>query len=329
MKRILIVLAVVSGVALGGFWLWPRPPLAAAHCAERKVSIWNRVAQVREPVATLSYGERIGIVERRKDNVRVRTQSGVEGWIDQKYLMSPELWQRGRDLRSQAFGLKPYARGATKVATNVRAEPGREGPKIYQYSSDVRVEILDRKVVEWMPPAPAAGAQPAEPESPAESGTGAVTAAFPEKRREDWLLVRGMGADGEIAGWVLGRFLTMDYPGPLRDYAAGIRFLAWYELTATSSVEGPRPTYLAFGVDGPEGQRCDFTLLRVYTWNPKRLRYETAYVESALCGRFPVTVQRSVDLTQEASFRFVTAGKKGDETREYRSKQNVVRRVRK
>jgi len=328
MKRILPILAVVAVLGAAAYWLRPRPPLEAAYCADRKVSIWNRLAQVREPVATISYGEKITIVERRKENLRVRTLGGAEGWIEQKHLMSAELWQRGQDLRGQAAQQKPYARGTTKVATNVRAEPGREGPKIYQFSSAVQVEIVQRKAVEWTPPAPASGAQP-EAETPAESGTGAVSAAFPEKRREDWLLVRGVGADGEIAGWVLGRFLTMDYPEPLRDYASGLRFLAWYELTATATPDGPRPTYLAFGTDGPEGQPCDFTLLRVYSWNPKRTRYETAYVEGALCGRLPVAVQRSADIQQEASFRFVTPGKRGDELREYRSRQNVVRRVRK
>ncbi len=327
MKRVLIALAVVSCVAVAAFFLRPRPPLETAYCAERKVSVWNRVAQVREPLATLSYGEKFGIVESRKENVRIRTQSGIEGWIDQKYVMPPELWQRGQDLRAKAAGLKPYAHGSTKVATNVRVAPGREGAKLYQFTSDVRVDVVDREVVEWTPPGAAKGVAPADAE-PAESGTGTVTAAFPEKRREDWFLVRGTGPDGEITGWVLGRFLAMDYPAPLRDYAAGLRFLAWFELTATQTPEGPRPTYLAFGTDGPEGQHCDFDLLRVYTWNPKRARYETAYVEGALCGKFPVDVQQSADIQRDASFRFTNATLKGEERREYRSRQNVVRRVR-
>jgi len=327
MKRALLIFAVMFAAALAVFLLRPRPVLEAAYCAERKVSLWNRVAQVREPLTTLAYGEKVGILERRKENIRVRAQNGLEGWIDQKYLMSPELWQRGQDLRNQAFAQKSYARAATKVATNVRAEPGRNGQKLYQFSSAVPVEILERKVVEWTPPA--SGASATEQEAPAESGTGAVTAAFPEKRREDWLLVRGTGADGQIAGWVLGRFLAMDYPEPLRDYASGIRFLSWPELTSTVTPDGSRPTYLALGVDGTEGQACDFTLLRVYSWNPERVRYETAYVESALCGRLPAEVQASADIQKEASFRFVNRTLKGDEQREYRSRQNVVRRVRK
>lgn len=326
MKRVLIALVAVSGIVAGVFFLRPQPVLETAYCSERKVSLWNRVAQVRESLVTLSYGEKLSIVERRREQVRVRTESGVEGWIDQKYLMTPDLWQRGLELRRTAASRTPYASGATKVATNVRAEPGREGPRLYQFSADVRVEIVQRKVVEWTPPSPN---KPATETEPTESGTGTVSAAFPEKRSEDWVLVRGTGPDGEIAGWVLGRFLAMNYPAPLRDYASGLRFLAWYELTATQTPEGPQPTWLAFGTNGPEGQSCDFDLLRVYTWNPKRTRYETAYVEGALCGRLPVDVQPSKDMQQEAFFSFTNRLLKGEERREYRSRQNVVRRVRK
>ena len=38
------------------------------------------------------------------------------------------------------------------------------------------------------------------------------------------------------------------------------------------------------------GKACDFTMLRVYTWGSKRKRYETAYVESDLCGHLPIRV---------------------------------------
>lgn len=325
MKRVLIVVVLVSLGAAAWFLARPKPLVGAVYCAERKVTIWNRVAQVREPVATVVYGDRLGVIERRGANVRVRAANGAEGWIDQKYLMSDELWQRGQELRGRAAQLKPQALGTTKVATNVRAEPGRDGAKLYRFSADVKVEVLERKIAEWSQPAGGAG----ERDAATESGTGTVSSAFPEKRNEDWLFVRGVGADGEIAGWVLGRFLAMDYPAPLRDYASGIRFVAWFELTATLSPEGPRPTYVAFGVDGPEGDSCDFTLLRVYSWNPRRARYETAYVEGALCGRLPVEVQRSADVQKEAFFRFTNVLKKGEEARAYRSFQNVVRRVRK
>jgi hypothetical protein len=250
----------------------------------------------------------------------------VEGWLDERRLMPAALWHRGLEVRRQAASLHSQARGSAKVPTNVRVEPGRNGARLYQFAADTRVEVLARRVVEWTPDVPSM----APGESTAEGGKPDSAAAeddAPMTRREDWLLVRGTGADGEIAGWVVGRFLALDFPAPLRDLAPGLRFLAWHALTATPSPEGPRPTWLALGVEGPEGQACDFTLLRVYTWSPKRSRYETAYVEGNLCGRLPVEVKTSADLTREAAFRFVNLARRGEESREYYTRHNVVRRV--
>jgi hypothetical protein len=134
-----------------------------------------------------------------------------------------------------------------------------------------------------------------------------------------------------VAGWVLGRFLTPDYPQALRDYAGVNRFVAWFRLADRPSELGPRPTWLAAGTTGPEGQACDFILLRVYTWNARRARYETAYVESNLCGKLPVRVKPAAkdDAQGRASFTFSAVGRRGqDELREYTLRQNIVRRVR-
>jgi hypothetical protein len=94
-------------------------------------------------------------------------------------------------------------------------------------------------------------------------------------------------------------------------------------------VAGPQPTYVAVGITGPEGQPCDFTLLRVYSWNPKRRRYETAYVESNFCGKLPVRIEPEPYSGADSAFRFTADGKKGQEAREYRLRGGILRRVRK
>jgi len=342
-RRRLIPLLVLAAVVL--FWLWQRRPrpLPDAYVSEHTATLWSSLAQVRQPVATLHYGEKVSVIMRRGEQANVRTPHGVSGWLEARLLMEPALWQRSVQLLAQARAMTVQARGRTKVISNLRVEPGRTAARIYQFSRGTTVEVLARAVAEWTPPA---GEEAQSGGKESDEGT--------HTRREDWLLVRGqasaavgLGGSGgtpkpdeigappkeeepvPVAGWVLARFVELELPVPVRDYASssGIRVTAWFELNRVSdSDEGVKPQYLAVGVRGAEGQACDFTLLRVYTWGSRRKRYETAYVESDLCGFLPVHVGR--DAVGEPEFRFTTLGRAGKEERLYRMRQTVVRRIR-
>lgn len=308
-------------VVVAAYWWLRRPatPAEEAYVSERTATAWSRLAQVREPVVVLKYGDRVAVVDRKAEHVLVRAAQGETGWVDARALMPPELWRRAADLRGQVRTMPMQARAHTRVLTNVRAQPGRAAPRIFQFGRDAPVEILSRAVAE---------ASPLEGPAPAPSKDLSQDSSGP--RREDWLLVRARDEQvGEIAGWVLGRFLELVYPDPLRDLGAGIRFVAWFELDRVLSAEGEKPQYLAVGVIGPEGQPCDFTLLRVYTWHSQRRGYETAYVESHFCARLPVRVEPAPkDRTSEAVFRFTASARGKEESREYRMRQNLVRRIR-
>jgi hypothetical protein len=87
--------------------------------------------------------------------------------------------------------------------------------------------------------------------------------------------------------------------------------------------EGNHPQYLVAGARGPEGLPCDFTTLRVYTWNTRKTRYETAFIDNNLCGAFPIRVAK--DPKGQPEFRFHLSREKED--RHYRLIQTVVRRI--
>jgi hypothetical protein len=125
---------------------------------------------------------------------------------------------------------------------------------------------------------------------------------------------------------VLARFIEPDLPGPVRDYAssADLHVVAWFELNRVPDGSGGEaPQYLVAGSRGGEGQECDFTMLRVYTWGTVRKRYETAYVESDLCGHLPIRVTSTV---AGPEFRFAEAGET-EGHRTYVMRQTSVRRV--
>jgi hypothetical protein len=126
---------------------------------------------------------------------------------------------------------------------------------------------------------------------------------------------------------VIARFIELDLPDPVRDGAtsANIRPIAWFELNRVSDPSGDKIQYLVAGTKGAEGQPCDFTTLRVYTWNLKKERYETAFIENDLCGRIPIHVGRSPKGDPEFRFQEMDGNK---EERVYRLMQTVVRRIR-
>lgn len=333
-RKLLVAVPLLCLVALLAWLFRPKhESLGEAYVGERSITLWSSVAQVREQTGVLLYGDRVEVLAHRNDNVKVRTTAGLTGWVDGRYLMEPDLWQRSEKLLEQTRVMPAQARGRTKVPTNLRVQPGRTEPRLYQFSRGVPVEIVGRAVSDWVQVTD-------EKESSNEPE---------ESKKEDWYLVRatatrppGEGAirnsaantttqPGDqtvpIAGWVVARFVSLDLPDPVRDgtSSANIRPVAWFELNRVTDNEGGHPQYLVAATRGSEGQRCDFTTLRVFTWNRKKSRYETAFIENNLCGALPVRVGKSPKGEPEFRFRVMEPSK---QERVYHLIQNVVRRVR-
>ncbi len=109
-------------------------------------NLWSSVAQVREQLGVLLYGDHVEVLARRNDNVKVRTSGGMVGWVEGRYLMEPELWQRSEKLLQQAKAMPVQARGRTKVSTNLRAKPAQG--RAHTIPRGVQVEIVGRAVAD-------------------------------------------------------------------------------------------------------------------------------------------------------------------------------------
>jgi hypothetical protein len=333
-RRLLIAVPLLALVALAAWMLRPKhETLGEAFVSEKVAPLLSGIAQVREQVATLHYGERVDVVGKRNDYVKVRTNAGTVGWVESRQLMEPAVWQRSVKLLDQTRGMPLQARGRTKVSTNLRVQPGRTEPRLYKFGRNAPVEIVGRAVADWV--------QAADEKEAANEPQ--------ETKKEDWFLVRGVATrpPGEaaaraaestnttqpgdqttpIAGWVVARFVELDLPDPVREGAssANIRPVAWFELNRVSDPSGNKPQFLVAAARGPEGQVCDFTALRVYTWYVKKSRYETAFIENSLCGQLPVRLSKGPKGEPEFRFRVMDGNK---EERVYRLNQTVVRRVR-
>jgi hypothetical protein len=350
MRKVLLGFAVVLVLLVGLYFRFHHatPPLEIAYAGNRTVTVWSTSAQVREPLTTVTFGQRLEVLQRFQDQVKIRAPDGTMGWIQERDLLSADLWQTLQDLEAKAAGMPVEAQGHTKNISNLHIEPGRDAPRVRQLSKDVPIELLTRQPAlivtatseangEAEPAAAAPEEKKTESKSTAKtksklgSKSESKTEPRTEPKSEDWWLVRAHTADqGTLAGWLLGRFVDLDVPSPLPDYAssAGMRIVAWTELNRVDSSEGkPVPQYLLLGTHGPEGQACDFTSLRVYTWGKQKARYETAFVESNVCGKLPIQKSRAAGAAGDVTFSFQELGAGAPQKRTYQMHQTVVRRV--
>jgi hypothetical protein len=324
MRKILLGTALVLVVCAAWYFQihHAKQPIETAYAGNKQVTLMNTTAQVRAPVGTVNFGDRLSVLERFQDQVKVRTANGVVGWVYERDLLSADLWQKTRDMAARTDGMAVMARGHTRVLTNLRIAPGRDMPRIRQLTKAVPVLMYERQAVEVPVAAGAARASDQDDNS----------AEPPMAKKEDWWLVRAHTDDKMgISGWLLGRFVEPEVPAPLPDYAssAGMRIIGWFELSRVNDSSGrPKPQYLVVGAHGAEGQACDFTMLRVFTWGVQRQRYETAFVEGNVCGKLPVKVTAATTAGGDATFAFQDAGSTSSEQRTYRMHQTIVRRVR-
>jgi hypothetical protein len=237
--------------------------------------------------------------------------------------VSEELWQKAKSLLTETGARPVEVRGQTRVISNLHLDPSRDSPRIRQLSKGVPVKMFERRTVAVPQSSPAAPTTPPGDSEAASTGPA---------RQEDWWLVRAQpSGQGDFAGWMLGRFIALDVPAPLPDYAtsAGVRIVAWFVLNHVADEKsGAMPQYLVLGTHGSEGQPCDFTLLRAYTWDKPRQRYETAFVESDLCGKLPLQLTPGSAPSGDASFAFDDWVGGAAQHLSYRMTGTSIRRVR-
>jgi SH3-like domain-containing protein len=197
-----------------------------------------------------------------------------------------EILKRGSAVKPQSNApAQPAARPAAKPAAN---KPG--------------ATITKPSAAPAKPAATAAkpnGAAPqngATPQNPAPQNAVAANANAEPPAMEDWLLVRDAQ---KHVGWVLARMVDVEVPLDIAQYAEGQRITAVFVLNQVTDVGEDGQTrqvsqYLLAMNEPKDGQPWDYNQIRVFSWNARRHRYETAYRERDLPGVFPIVVGHQV-----------------------------------
>ena len=330
-----------------------------ANLRDHVSTIYNRVGAVKN-------GDRVLVLERQKRFVRVRTAQNVEGWIELRALVPAETYDQFQQLSKDNRTAPVQGHGVTRVELNMHVTPGRETDTLYLLAENSKVELLKRSTTgratpeevaasraaalakaggetakstakkhaaHASKPAPPHPPQPAKP-SANQNATSSATASPDQsdepkpKPMDDWWLVRDQQGR---TGWVLARMVDLDIPLEVVQYAEGQRIQAAFVLNTVHDEEkGTIAQYLVLLNENHDGIPYDFNQVRVFTWNLKRHRYETAYREHFIVGYFPATVATE-DFGKEGVLPVFTIRKQNADgsisERKYRVIGNVVRQV--
>lgn len=290
--------------------------LEVAYVSAPQASLRDQVAAIYNRVGMVKNGERVEVIDREKRFARVRTASGLEGWIEQRFLADQKTFDAIQQLTRDNQNDPVQAPGVLRNDTNLHVAPGRETEHLYQLASGAKVSILRRAMAEKQ------GVVPAAPKIPVKFGK-----AAPGPVMEDWSLVRD---DQGRVGWVLARMVDVDAPLDIAQYAEGQRFVAFFKLNQVQDGDKSVPQYLCVLTDPHDGLPFDFDQVRVFTWNVRRHRYETAYREHGLNGVLPVTVTEEAFEKEGTLPVFILRVKNEDGSvteRKYKLNTPIVKRV--
>lgn len=292
--------------------------LEVAYVSAPQATLRDQVAAIYNRVGNVKNGERVEIIDRDRRFARVRTASGIEGWIEQRYLVDQKTYDALQKLTQEHQNDPLQAPGVLRNDTNMHVTPGRDSEHLYQLASGAKVAILGRGTAEKQLPGGAPAMKPTQGK-PGSAAAGPVL--------EDWSLVRD--AQGRV-GWVLSRMVDVDVPLDIAQYAEGKRFVAFFVLDEVQDADKKVPQYLCVLTDPHDGLPFDFDQIRVFTWNLRKHRYETAYREHGLSGVLPVTVTQE-NFDKEGTLPVFILRVRDDagnvSERKYKLNTPIVRRV--
>jgi SH3-like domain-containing protein len=283
----------------------------------------DRVAAVSTRVALVSNGDPLEVVERGRRFLKVKTGKGEVGWIEQHLVIEQPVFNQFVELKQHHENDPVVATGVLRDALYLHLKPGRDTERFYLLPENDKLQLLVRASVPkqapgYLPPpkpvAPAVSRQeksvgvPSGKTPPTKVGAKvekispvSVTQApkdSPPVPMEDWWLVRD--SQGRI-GWLLARRMDVDVPDEIGGYSEGQRMVGAYLLTKVYDSESNLPDkqvpiYLAVLNAYKDGLPYDFDQIRVFTWNVRKHRYETAYRQRNLEGYLPVQItQEKID----------------------------------
>ena len=333
-----------------------------------QASLRDRVAPVYTKTGTVRNGDRVVVLERGKRWERVRNAAGEEGWLQDRYLVGANVFTAFQLMYQEYQKVPAQAQGVLRSDFRLHLSAGRDTDRLFLLKEGDKVDLLQRatvvKAASSAPPPPqlqsgssdekqdasdaakedekeykgmekAAIPSVAKP-APQEKLTAKekakhdkMIAAVPAAPMEDWWLVRS--AQGH-SGWILGHMIDVDVPLEIAQYAEGQRIVAFFPLTSIhdSELNKDVPYYLVLLTEPKDGMPFDYNQIRVFSWNNRKHRYETAYRQRNVFGLLPASVGKETfeNLGEQPTFTIHVQDASGSSAEQkYRLEGVIVKRV--
>ena len=287
-----------------------------------QANLRDRIAAVYNKVGTVKNGDRLVVLDRQRRFVRVRTSTGEEGWIEQRYVVSAEIYQAFDKLAAESKSAPVQGKGVARSELNMHLSPSRDAEALFRLAEGEKVDVIRRATAERPEKQEVTAATPK-----VDAKSGSQTTEEPPKAYDDWWLIRNR--EGRC-GWVLARMIDLDVPLEVAQYAEGQRIQGAFVLDELQDGDKKVPQYLVLLSEPRDGMPFDYNQIRVFTWNLRKHRYETAYRERNFLGFFPVSVG-SESFEKEGTLPTFTLRMQTVDgrivERKYKLNQPIVRRV--
>ena len=279
----------------------------------------DRVAAVSNRTGDVQNGDRLKVLDHARHFLKVQTDKGQIGWIEERAVATPEVSGEFDQLREAHKSEAAVATAVVRDQVYLHVKPGRDAERFYLLNEGDKLKLLRRASVEKVVnQATIAHAQKAIPQAAGSNAAlkvGSVIAAPGAKiggpgddapappAFEDWWLVQDAAGH---TGWIYARMIDVDAPDALTRYSEGARFVGAYILTTVHDDDAPGdvkdiPVYVTVLSPYKAGLPYDFDQVRVFTWSLNHHRYETGFREKNIEGYLPVNVGRMKDPAEKGN----------------------------
>jgi len=239
----------------------PEPILDEGTVVAKNASLRMKNSSTSRTIKLLDTGDRVDVLERQDNWYRVRYGSDVEGWMEESTVVTNQTRDRIKKIVAESQNLEPQNTAVTKQGVNLRLEPGRNTSIIRRLDSGTKIEVLDRAT------RPRPGS---------------------DTSYDMWLKVRPTPTE---VGWVLAGAVDFDIPTELAQYSEDYIYAAVKTINRVQDPLAGEITWYVIGERKPSTEpNIDFQGVRVFTWNLKKHRYETAFRTKGMRGVYPLEV---------------------------------------